>query len=63
MGEDGIGEGWQRHGWAMIRSMAEVLEEATDDHNPVLLETADYWPLLGSPLDLDTRARLTASWT
>ncbi|MHB8685155.1 MAG: hypothetical protein ACYC9X_12620 [Dehalococcoidia bacterium] len=46
------GEGWERYGRAVIRSMQEVLAEAPEDVHALLLETADYWLSLGLAIGL-----------
>ncbi len=43
---------WDRYGQAVVGSMAGVLEEAIEEHHPVLLETADYWLSLGLTIAL-----------
>ena len=40
-------EEWSRYGRALLRSMAEVLEEAPEAAHNLLLEAADYWLSLG----------------
>jgi hypothetical protein len=47
---------WERYGRAVIGSMVEVLEEAAEEHRPVLLEAADYWLSLGLAIGLGRRA-------
>jgi hypothetical protein len=47
-----IGTDWERYGRAVIRSMTDVLQDAADDHHPILLETADYWLSLGIAIGL-----------
>ena len=43
---------WDRYGRAVIGSMLEVLEEAREEHHPLLLEAADYWLSLGLAIGL-----------
>lgn len=43
---------WQRYGSAIIASMSEVLDQAKEEHHPVILETADYWLSLGLTIGL-----------
>ena len=37
----------RRYGTALLRSMAEVRTEASEDLHPLLMETADYWLSMG----------------
>ncbi len=46
---------WERYGREVIGSMTEVLEEAAEEHRPVLLEAADYWLSLGLAIWLGRR--------
>jgi hypothetical protein len=46
-------EPWERYGQALIRAMAEILDQANEETAPLLLETADYW--LGVGLALSAR--------
>lgn len=43
---------WDRYGRAVIGSMLGVLEEAREEHHPLLLEAADYWLSLGLVIGL-----------
>jgi hypothetical protein len=43
---------WERYGRAVIGSMLEVLEDAREEHHPLLLEAADYWLSLGLAIGL-----------
>ncbi len=52
MGDAADSPEWERYGRAVIGSMAEVLEEAVDEHRPLLLEAADYWLSLGLAIGL-----------
>ena len=38
---------WQRYALALLRSMAEVLEEVPEEAHASLLEAADYWLSIG----------------
>lgn len=50
---------WEGYGRAVIRSMSGVIEEAAEEHHPLLLETADYWLSLGITIGLGDRERAT----
>lgn len=52
MGDATVTPEWERYGRAVIGSMLEVLEEAEEEHHPLLLEAADYWLSLGLAIGL-----------
>jgi hypothetical protein len=44
---------WERYGRALLRAMAEVLEELPEETRPHVLETADYWISVGLTIGLE----------
>src|SRR5437763_1108235 len=52
-GNSEMSQDWERYGRTLVASMAEVLKDIDLESHPVVLETADYWLVLGLTIGLE----------